>query len=370
MSSLAERLPLDDAPPSRAVRKRTEEALAAGGIVCLPTETVYGLAVRADDTDALAALRALKGRDADVPLTWHVASRDAVERFEHLVPLARRLVERYWPGPLTLVLEGVPDGLALVARDGTTGVRFPAHRGTTGILAKLRFPVVATSANRSGSPPLLDAGAIQAELGAGLALILDGGRSRLGEPSTVLRLGRGRFEVLREGLVTAEELRAAAGLRIGFCCTGNTCRSPMAEGLARLELARRLGLAREAARDDAALARFGFAVRSMGVAAGFGAPASPHAVQVLAGEGYDLSRHESSQATAAAVEAVDVLYCLTPAHREALVGLLPPGRARHVQLLDPDGGAIPDPIGGPESVYRSALEAIRACITQRAAEWA
>jgi tRNA threonylcarbamoyl adenosine modification protein (Sua5/YciO/YrdC/YwlC family) len=365
MSSLAERLPLDDAPPAPAVVARVEAVLAAGGLVCLPTETVYGVAARADDPVALAALRRLKGRDDGQPLTWHVGTRDALDAFEHLRPLARRLAARYWPGPLTLVLEGVPLGLESIARGGFTGVRLPAHKGTAGILAALSDPVVATSVNKSGEAPLLEPDRILAAFGAGLELVLDGGRSRLGEASTVLQMGAGRFDVLREGLVTLDELRAVAGRRIGFCFTGNTCRSPMAEGLAKQELARRLGV-----RGAGGLARFGFAVSSMGVAAGFGAPASEHAVAVLGAAGYDLSHHQSSPATTDAILALDHLYCLTPAHLDALTASLPPGRAGHVELLDPDGGAIPDPVGGSLAAYRACMEAIRALVLRRADAWA
>jgi tRNA threonylcarbamoyl adenosine modification protein (Sua5/YciO/YrdC/YwlC family) len=368
MSTLAERLPLDDAPPAPAVVARVEAALAAGGLVCLPTETVYGVAARADDPVALAALRRFKGRDDGRPLTWHVGTRDALAAFERLRPLARRLAARYWPGPLTLVLEGVPLGLESIARGGFTGIRLPAHKGTAGILAALSFPVVATSVNRSGEAPLLEPDRILAAFGAGLELVLDGGRSRLGEASTVLKMGGGRFDVLREGLVTLDELRSVAGRRIGFCCTGNTCRSPMAEGLAKQELARRLGLGDGAA--PGGLARFGFAVSSMGVAAGFGAPASEHAVAVLSAEGYDLSHHRSSPATMDAILALDHLYCLTPGHQEALIAALPPGRAGHVELLDPDGGAIPDPVGKSLAAYRACMEAIRALVLRRADDWA
>jgi protein-tyrosine phosphatase len=364
MSSVAERIPLADAPPSEALVERVGAALAAGGLVCMPTETVYGVAARADSDAALGALRALKGRAAREPLTWHVADRGVVERFPHLRPLARRLVQRYWPGPLTLVLEGVPPGLERVARDGWTGVRLPAHRGTAGLLARLSFPVVLSSVNRSGESPLLDAEEILARFGAGFALVLDGGPSRIGEPSGVLKLGRGSFELLREGLVSADDLRSSAGLALGFCCTGNTCRSPMAEALARRELAQRLGVA------PGRIGRFGFRVRSMGIAAHVGAPASEHAATVIKDQGGDLSAHRSRQATLEDVLALDRIYGMTPAHVEALRSLLPPARAGMVELLDPAGHAIQDPVGGPLGVYRESMEEIAAAVKRRAAEWA
>src|SRR5262245_4551073 len=130
--------------PELAARVRA--LLARGGLCALPTETVYGIAARADLPAALEALRALKGRPPGLTFTWHVADRGVLERFDVLRPLARRLGERYWPGPLTLVLRGGPRGLESVARDGWTGVRLPAHQACAELLAACDFPVVLSSA--------------------------------------------------------------------------------------------------------------------------------------------------------------------------------------------------------------------------------
>jgi tRNA threonylcarbamoyl adenosine modification protein (Sua5/YciO/YrdC/YwlC family) len=370
MSSVAERIQLADAPPPADLSARVAGLLGAGGLVCMPTETVYGIAARADHPAALARLFSLKGRDPREPLTWHVAERAAVRHFAALRPLAERLVERYWPGPLTLVLEGVPAGLERVARDGWTGLRLPAHRGTAGLIATLDFPVVLTSVNKSGEPPLLEAGEILERFGAGLDLVLDGGRSRLGEPSGVLQLGRGVFAQKREGLVSLDELRAAAGLAIGFCCTGNTCRSPMAQGLAELELARRLGVESAGPTGPKGLARFGFRVRSLGLHAASGSPAAENAVLALADQGYDLSRHQSRQATLEELQGLDRIYGLTRAHVDALRAALPPRGAARVALLDPAGESIQDPIGGSLEAYRACMLEIREAIARRAPEWA
>ncbi len=367
MSPTLELVTCGDAAPPREVRRRVVDLLASGAIVALPTETVYGFAARADDAAAVAALRELKGSPADRPLTWHVGDASAVERFEHVRALTRRLVQRYWPGPLTLVLEGVPAGLEGVTHEGWTGVRFPAHLGTAAILAQADFPVVMTSANRASEAPLTRAPAI-AEAFAGsaqVALVLDGGPARLGEPSGVLRLGRGAFALLREGLLPVADLRRTAGLRIAFCCTGNTCRSPMAEGLARHRIAQALGCAA----DEDGLAAFGFSVRSMGVAAGAGERAAPHAIAVLSELGIDLSGHRSAPAILADVVAADRVYCMTASHLEALRAMLPPARAKHVVLIDPHGEDVPDPIGGSAADYATCAERIDAAIRGRLGDW-
>lgn len=355
---------LPDAPPSTELVRRVRELLAAGELVALPTETVYGIAARADHPGALAALRALKARPEDRALTWHVGSRTALEHFPRVSPMALRLVQRYWPGPLTLVLPGVPKGLEDVSSGGWTGVRLPAHAGTAGLLAEFDFPVVMSSANLHGDAPGTLAGAVSKAFGAKLALVVDGGPSRLGESSSVLRVGEGRFELVRPGLHTIEQLRATAGLKIAFVCTGNTCRSPMAEGLARKLLAERLGCSLEK------IGEFGFALRSMGVFAGVGSTAAANAVAVLAARGIDLSAHRSSAATLEVVAAQDRVYCLTASHLDALRMLLPPGKGGNLTLLDPEGGDVPDPFGGSPSDYARCAADIEALLVRRLDEWA
>jgi tRNA threonylcarbamoyl adenosine modification protein (Sua5/YciO/YrdC/YwlC family) len=346
---------------------RVRAHLAEGALVALPTETVYGLAARADDAKALEALRELKGRPSGMTFTWHVSDRAALESFERLRPLAARLAERYWPGPLTLVLAGVPRGLELVARDGWTGVRLPAHAATTALLAACDFPVVMSSANAHGEAPLTRAEDVRARFGTGLALVVDGGPARLGEASGVLALGPGRFELLREGLLRLAELRRTAGLRIAFVCTGNTCRSPMAQVVARQLLEERLGAGRAS---RTGLADFGFAVLSMGVFAAPGAPASLHAQEVVAERGLDLSDHAARTASPELLLACDRIYALTQGHLEAVRALMPPARLAPLELLDPDGRDVADPVGGPREAYERALADIESALRRRLDEWA
>jgi protein-tyrosine phosphatase len=386
MSPLPDCEKLPDEDPPRELVQRVEGILARGGLVAMPTETVYGVAARADLPSALDALRSWKGRPKDMALTWHVGSLAALEQEGHLTPRVRRLVDRYWPGPLTLVLPGVPRGLEPISRDGWIGVRFPAHRATADIIARLPFPVVMSSANRHGVPPATTAMAVsrfdstdgpdpmqapaagdgtEFDLHSGpcLELLLDGGPARLAESSCVLQIGDGHFKVLREGLIGIEQLRAAAGLRLGFACTGNTCRSPMAEAWARKRIAEELKIA------EVRLSEFGFAVESMGVQASHGQPASKLSIQVMRELGVDLARHRSRAAMSNDLPSFDRLYGLTRAHVDSLVLALPPGRMHRVELLDPSGADIPDPIGGTRDDYANALRRIREGVEARVREW-
>ncbi|MDZ4772243.1 MAG: L-threonylcarbamoyladenylate synthase [Planctomycetota bacterium] len=364
MDKTSLRIQVQDRAPTPDIVERVREVLERGALAALPTETVYGLAARADRPDALRRLMEAKERPPIEALTWHAGDAAALEAFPRISPMAERLAAKYWPGPLTLVLPGVPAGLELVARDDWTGVRVPAQIATQKLLAALEFPVVMSSANKHGEAPALTADEVERQFGGRVNLIVDGGPSRMGESSSVLRLGRGKFELLRPGLFTIEQLRAVAGLKIAFVCTGNTCRSPMAEGLARKFLAERLGA------KEREIAAFGFSVMSMGVFASNGAPASKHSVDVLAQEGIDISHHRSKTATLEEVSRMDRVYGLTRGHVEELRKLLPPGKAKSVALLDPDGGDVSDPIGGTVADYERTAAQIRSAIEARLDEWA
>jgi tRNA threonylcarbamoyl adenosine modification protein (Sua5/YciO/YrdC/YwlC family) len=363
--------------------------MEAGEIVALPTETVYGLAARADSPEAISRLRSLKQRPEQMPLTWHIAPEEidaSLRAYGEKLPLgglAARLAGCYWPGPITLVLQGIPAGLEAVAEAGFVGVRCPAHPFTEGVLKAADFPIVMTSANLHGDAPALDADTVAATFtGADeLALIIDGGDSQTRGASSVLKLGFGHFELLRLGLLSIEDLRGAAGLRIGFTCTGNTCRSPLAEGLARLALSRALSggsllfpsnkaefaAAKSATNCDPA--DFGFELSSMGVAAHPGSPASQGSLVAAAEYGLDLSKHQSQRASIESIEELDVIYGLTHSHAAALVGSLPPELAERVDVLHPESFDISDPIGGPIEIYRDTAEQIAGSIEARIEQW-
>ena len=361
-----------ETPPDRApdpeLQYRVRSALDAGALVAFATETVYGVAARADQPEALARLREAKGRDVEHVFTWHVADTRALGAFPKLPRIVERLADRYWPGPLTLVLEGTATGAEALGRNGWTGLRLPAHPVAQSLIEAAGGPLVMTSANRTGEAPATDADAVESSLGEALELIVDSGPARLAESSSVLQVGEGRFQLLREGLLSIDELRRTAGLAIGFVCTGNTCRSPMAEALARHKLNQRLTGDPRPEKD--LLDAFGFSVRSAGVFAGPGAPASAHSVEALAERGVDLAGHRSSPTIPEQVMTWDRVYCMTASHLDALLQVLPPTRAPQIDLLDPEGRDVPDPIGGSLADYRACADHIESCIELRLDEWA
>jgi len=194
---------------------RAAEALRAGGLVILPTETVYGLAADAANPRAVAAVYAAKGRPSFNPLIAHVADAEAARRIAVLDERAEALAAAFWPGPLTIVAP-VRDPAAVcdLARAGldTVAVRVPGHPLSRALLEAFGGPVVAPSANRSGRPsPTTFADAME-ETGPSAAAALDGGPCRVGLESTVVALlPDGPARLLRPGSVTRAEIEALIG---------------------------------------------------------------------------------------------------------------------------------------------------------------
>lgn len=195
---------------SRArLRELLLPVLDRGGVLAIPTESSYGLAVDPRNPEGIARVFALKGRDAAKALPVVAADRAQVaalgvdlERPE-LAPLLQGW-STLWPGPVSVVLPVAGD-LPAAAEDGTVAVRIPDHGGLRRLLAILGRPLTATSANRSGEPPVLDAGGAARLLAGTDGVVVDGGTLAGGPPSTLIRFRDGRVEVLREG--------AAAGRR-------------------------------------------------------------------------------------------------------------------------------------------------------------
>jgi L-threonylcarbamoyladenylate synthase len=217
----------DDAAIADAVR-----ILAAGGLVAFPTETVYGLGADATGGRAVARLYEAKGRPAFNPLISHVADRAAAAAIARFDADAQRLAEKFWPGPLTLVLPKAPGcpvaDLATAGLD-TIAVRVPAHDVARKILAAFGRPVVAPSANRSGHVSPTDAGHVLADLGGRIDLIVDGGATPVGVESTIVAC-LGAPVLLRPGGVPREAIERALGHPLGTAIVAATD-APLAPGM-------------------------------------------------------------------------------------------------------------------------------------------
>jgi L-threonylcarbamoyladenylate synthase len=204
--------------PSPALIDQAVRRLAAGGLVAFPTETVYGLGGDATSDAAVAAIFAAKGRPRFNPLIAHVASLDAAASLVEFDDRACALAERFWPGPLTLVLPRRPDSpLSLLVSAGldSVAVRMPDHPVALALLAAYGKPLAAPSANRSGAVSPTEAAHVAQSLGPDAALILDGGPCRVGVESTVLDLGGPVPLLLRPGGLAVETLEQVLGSKPG-----------------------------------------------------------------------------------------------------------------------------------------------------------
>lgn len=208
MPATARLLRVDPLAPDPATIADAAAVLAGGGLVALPTETVYGLGASASDADAVRRVFAAKRRPADNPLICHVADVDGLAALAlRVTPLAAELAATWWPGPLTLVVDAAP-GLPAETTGGldSVAVRVPAHPVALAVLRISGLAVAAPSANRSGRPSPTTAEHVLADLGGEVDLVLDAGPSPIGVESTVVDARGDRPVLLRPGAVTAEDL--------------------------------------------------------------------------------------------------------------------------------------------------------------------
>lgn len=193
---------------------RAAALLRRGELVAFPTETVYGLGGDATNDAAVAAIFAAKGRPQFNPLIVHLLKAEQAERLARVDARAARLMQRFWPGPLSLVLRRAPScNVSLLASAGldTLALRVPAHPVAQELLRVARLPIAAPSANRSGRVSPTDADHVLSELDGRIAAVLDGGACPIGIESTVLDLTTPRATLLRPGGVTLEEIEGEIG---------------------------------------------------------------------------------------------------------------------------------------------------------------
>ena len=203
-------------PADAATLDRAAEILRAGGVVAFPTETVYGLGADAQNEAAVRRVYGIKGRPLGHPVIVHLAGEEQIDSWASEVPAAaRRLAQRFWPGPLTLVLPRSSRASDLVTGgQDTVALRAPSHPVAHEILARFGGGVVAPSANRFGSPSATLAEHVVADFGPAIDLIVDGGPATIGVESTIVDLAHGAPTVLRPGGVTLEELQGTLGTPI------------------------------------------------------------------------------------------------------------------------------------------------------------
>ncbi len=194
--------------------ERAAEILRNGGVVAIPTETVYGLAANGLNTEAVAKIYEIKQRPSFNPLILHLSCTEQMQKYAKDIPdKAEVLAEKFWPGPLTLVLpkqQIVPD--LTTAGHSSVALRVPSHPITLQLLQLLDFPLAAPSANPSGYISPTTANHVQENLGNQLAYILDGGPCEVGLESTIISFADKQAKILRYGVVTKEQIMGMVGI--------------------------------------------------------------------------------------------------------------------------------------------------------------
>lgn len=340
-------------PSLQNIVSRVIEVLKKGGLVILPTETVYGLAGDGYSQDAFMKISILKNRPSGKAFPLQVAkAEEAFYLARNINITGLFLMRRLWPGPLTIIFEGAKDlPFFLKSNEGKIGIRVPDYEPLKLILSGLGRPLIVTSANKSGenSPNSLEE--IKEEIKKKVDLIVDGGRTSLAKESTTVDITMEVPVILRKGVLGKEKLQEALSFKkITFVCTGNSCRSVMArynlEKIFRTEGINGLSL------DSAGI----------GALPGFGA--SPLSLEVLRGEGIDASAHRTKPLTRELVEESDLIVAMGEIHRHFIYENFPESKYK-VRLLSDFfkektwRSEIGDPIGQGKDIYLTTLSQIK-----------
>lgn len=337
---------IDPINPRAEIIKKAADYIRQGKLVAIPTETVYGIAAAYDNKEAVQKLYEIKRRPQDKPFSIAVGDKDALERLcIDAGHLAYKLVDKFWPGPLTLVLK---------SKDNKIGLRMPDNIVALSILKSLDCDIVLPSANISGERPPVDANEVYKNLSGMIDLIVDAGKTQLGIESTVVDLTVEPFIALRQGAIKKEEIEKAAKLKkVLFVCTGNSCRSVMAEGLLKKVL-------KERNRSDVE-------VMSAGVSAPIGLPATAETLELLSKEGIDMSAHRAKRIDSIMLKSSDLILVMEDLQEAYILELAPAVKNRlyllreFAKIQDKDL-RIDDPIWQGKDFYEKTFYSIKECI--------
>lgn len=337
--------------PDNTVQALIEQAadiLKKGGLVILPTETVYGIAANLQHHKAIGRLYKVKQRPKDKPFSIHIADKDKIEEFAADIPVAAyKLLSKFWPGPLTLVLQSKSKG-------GTVGLRMPDNDIALRVIATAGVPIICPSANLSGKPAPRDFEAAIKDLNGLVDLAIDSGPTKLGIESSVVDLSAGTVKVHREGAIKKQQIEEVTNKRIIlFVCTGNSCRSVMAKGLLEKKL-------KELERKDIEVSSAGIAILS-------GYRATEETITLMQKEGIDVSGHYTQRITPEMIKKADIILVMEKIQEARILQLVPQAKNRVFLLkefakIEEDGLDISDPIGKPMVEYEKTLYTIKQAI--------
>jgi len=340
---------LDPLNPQEDYIKEAARILSRGGLVIMPTETVYGIGANMCNRNTIERLCAIKNRPKDKLFSLHIDEKGKIEDFAHDIPIgAYKLMDKFWPGPLTLVLKAKNNH-----SNQSIGIRMPDDEIALRLISLAGVPVVCPSANISGKPAPVNFPDAIKDLEGLVDFAIDAGITRLQVESSVVDFTVKPLEILREGAIKKEDIEAViAKKNMLFVCTGNSCRSVMAGALLKKKL-------KERNRQDVE-------VSSAGIMMLNGLGATPETGELLKREGIDVSEHHSQAVTKELIGKSDLILVMEKAHEHKLLQLAPEAKNRVFLLkefaringeLD-----IRDPIGKPIEFYAQIFAIIKEAI--------
>ncbi|MCA9405433.1 MAG: threonylcarbamoyl-AMP synthase [Candidatus Omnitrophica bacterium] len=330
---------------------RCAKVIRQGGLVIFPTETVYGIAADYNNPEAIRRLDAIKNRPKDKPYSVLISQRGLISNYTPMTDSRLyKLIDAYWPGPLTVIVPSIEEGQ-------TVGVRMPDNIIALKLVAECQCTIAAPSANLEGEDPPSTCAEALKDLDGLVDLAIDGGPAHFGRSSSIVDFTTSTPTVLREGAISQEDVDHIAGKKtILFVCTGNSCRSVMAEYLLKSMLS---------GRDDVE-------VLSAGTGVFINSTASSETISVLRNEGIDPTGHISQPVSSILLKKADLIFVMTRNHRQQVLERVPAVENR-VYLLreftnipaDFQGDLdIPDPIGRSHLAYRECMEVIKEAINK------
>ena len=358
-------LRIDSDYPQKEVIKEAAQLIKEGKLVAFPTETVYGLGADASNEEAAGRIFEVKGRPRDKALSILIGRKEDLGRYVQEVPeKAPALIEKFWPGPLTLIFKAsslIPETVR--GKGNTIGIRMPDSKVALGLIRTAGVPLACPSANLSGYPSPTKAEEVVKGLDGRIELLLDGGETRMGRGSTVLDLTTSPPTILREGALKKRVIAEVVGKvsdpkgsltrkdsmnkTILFICTGNSCRSPMAEGFLKEMLSGEKGIKSD----------------SCGIISSSFGGATPQAIKIMKEKGIDISTHRTKTISKDLIDGADLILVMEAKHRQKVQELSPEAGNKAFLLKDfardKNNLEVKDPIGLSDEIYREVAREIK-----------
>ena len=328
--------------------KEAAAILKKGGIVAFPTETVYGFAADYNNKDAIKRLYEIKKRPLDKPFTIQISQKQKIlDYIAGLDEITKRLIDRFWPGPLTIIT---------LAKNGKKlGFRMPQHKIALDLINLSGLTIAAPSANVSGEPDPIEPFSVLKDFDGKIDMVIDAGPTKIKKASTVIDVTPESGPILlREG-INAEEVKIMLKSNnriknILIVCAGNSCRSPIAEGLLKKEMA-----------------RHGFSVQSAGIIAADGLPVSESSAKIMERfENIDMSDFRTQKFTRELALWADIILVMDSTQKDFIKRTLSDA-AERTYLLKEFAGIegdtdIADPMAKPFSAYEQSYREIKECV--------